>query len=499
MSSEDKERKLRQIELYNQKLKLQNGLPHLYGWPWYTWAKEFFESKNHYNFLVAANQISKSSTQIRKAIHWATAPNEWPKLWRTRPTQFWYLYPTKDIATIEFEKKWVMEFLPRDEYQRHPVYGWRSEYKNHGVWAIHFNTNVSLYFKTYAQDESHLQAGTCHAVFCDEELPEHLYDELSLRLAATDGYFHMVFTATLGQDLWHDAMETIGTRHEKFRDAAKWQVSMYDCLKYDDGSLAPWTEEKIDKIKSKCRSNAEIQRRVFGRFVVDENRKYPAFDRTVHLKEPHPLPKDWLVYTAVDIGSGGKGGHPAAMVFVGVSPDFTQGRAFLGWRGDGIETAASDILFKYQELRGNMKPVGQFYDQASKEFSIIASRLGESFTPAEKSHEMGEQILNTLFKNNMLFIYETEQLRKLAQELSNLTHSVAKQKAKDDFVDALRYACAKIPWDWSVIQGEQKSIPAKTAQQLEIEARRGDQDIDEQFTMLVEDELDAWDELYEPD
>jgi len=60
--------------------------------------------------------------------------------------------------------------------------------------------------------------------------------------------------------------------------------------------------------------------------------KYPQFDIKRHMKEAHKLPKTWLIYEGVDTGSGDEGeseGHPSAIAFVAVSPDFRQGRVFL--------------------------------------------------------------------------------------------------------------------------------------------------------------------------
>ena len=230
---------LEKEKLLKQQLKLQEGLPHLYGWKWYPWARKFYESRNKMTLLCAANQISKSSTQIRKCIDWATNQHKWKTLWKRRPYQFWYLYPTKEVATIEFNKKCITEFLPRGEFKDDPIYGWTAEYRSRDIFALHFNCGVSVYFKAYSQDVQHLQTGSCDAIFTDEELPEELYDELNIRTAATDGYFSMVFTATLVQQIWRDAIEGRGYI-EKFPDALKIQVSMYDCLEYEDGTKAHW-------------------------------------------------------------------------------------------------------------------------------------------------------------------------------------------------------------------------------------------------------------------
>lgn len=91
--------KIDRIQLLERKIELQEGLPHIHGWKFYPWAREYFEAQNKETFLCAANQISKSSTQIRKMIHWATNQDLWPTIWPfSRPRQFWYLYPTRDVA-----------------------------------------------------------------------------------------------------------------------------------------------------------------------------------------------------------------------------------------------------------------------------------------------------------------------------------------------------------------------------------------------------------------
>ena len=117
------------VELLEKKQTIQDMLPHLYGTDWYNWSLKFFHAKDRYMCLNAANQIGKSSTQIRKAIHWATETKLWPKLWKKKPTQFWYFYPDSDVATIEFNEKWVKEWLPRGEMQEHAKFGWRAIYE----------------------------------------------------------------------------------------------------------------------------------------------------------------------------------------------------------------------------------------------------------------------------------------------------------------------------------------------------------------------------------
>lgn len=500
--------KHQELKLHQEKLKIVQGLPHRFGWKWYGWARTFYESVNKVNLLCASNQSTKSSCQIRKCIEWATNKDLWPKLWKNRPQQFWYLYPSKDVAHIEFEKKWIPEFLPRGEFKDHPTYGWKEELVQHRIHAIHFFSGVSLYFKTYSQDPQTLQSSSVAAIFTDEELPIELFPELQFRLAATDGYFHMVFTATLNQDFWRRAIERLGCEDEVLKDALKLQVSMYDCLAYEDGTPGHYTEERIEKIKAVCPSDMEIQRRVYGRFIKDEGRMISSFTPSKHMIKPFPIHHDMKIYSGVDIGSGGTKGHPAAITFVAVEPNFRTGYVFKGWRGDGVVTASSDIVDKWAELKGGMMPVLSTYDWQSKDFYIVASRMGHSFVQAQKDRARGQDLLNTLFRNDMLFIFEDGELQKLSTELMTINKNTHKSKAVDDFYDSLKFAVASIPWDFSHLGAsisdrveekeiENKPLTDEALKKWELEERmagfgKGPRSTQDDAWRDFEEELDFW-------
>jgi len=439
----------------DEKQLIRDSLPHLYGWKWYEWAWRFFNSTNRINLLCAANQISKSSTQIRKCIDWCTNSKKWSKLWPRNPVprNIWYLYPDSKVATVEFETKWIPEFMPRGPMRDHPVYGWKAVYEKRRIEKVVFNSGVTLHFKTYMQNPQSLQSTTVHAIFCDEELPENLYGELVFRLTAPMGHFHMVFTATLNQQTWWQAIEGRGTQ-ETFKTAFKQQISMYDCCFYRDGTPGPFDTKRIQSIKDSCNSDLEIQRRVYGKFIAETGRKYHAFNPERHFVKPFEIsPGQYHIFGGVDPGSGGSA-HPAGMGLVAVDATYRKAFVIAGRRMDNQETASSDILSAYIAMRGSHSLRNQFYDQASADFNIVSSRAGESFCKSEKSHELGEDIINTLFKNDMLFIFDTEELRKLGQELMTVNLNTPKRKCKDDFIDgALRYPCTSIPWDWTAVRG----------------------------------------------
>lgn len=493
-----------QIKALEHNLQLKEGLPFLYGWPWYAWARKFYEAKNHEgNFLCAANQISKSSTQIRKCINWATDTKLWPELWIRKPSQFWYLYPTQKQVNAEFETKWKL-FLPTGKYKDDPYYGFTVEKYRGDILAIHFNSGVHVYFKTYMQNAQALQSGTCDAIFCDEELPEDLFAELKFRTTATNGYFNMVFTATLGQEYWRKCMEPEAGDEEVLPGAHKQTVSLYDAMVYEDGRASQWTLERIKQIEAQCPTSNDVLKRVYGKFIVIGGRIYESFDIKRHIKPKHKLNRTWAIYSAVDLGSGGTA-HPPAIIFLAVNPTYRQGRFFLGWLGDdGANYTNGDVYEKWEAMVRDEKltVTRAAYDFGAKDFHTIAERNGRSFEKAEKDHEIGEGTLNTLFKNDMLFLYADPELQKLGGQFASLKKTKLKRNAKDDFADAARYCVNLVPWDWTAITGERPADtdtpenPMNDTQRQLAERRKAFDDADAREAARIDDEFAEWNEAY---
>jgi phage terminase large subunit-like protein len=487
-------------------------LPHLYAYGWYRWALDFLHTSNKVALLTAGNQLSKSSSQIRKMLHWATETTLWPKLWDETPTLFWYLYPSQAVINQECATKWEPKFMPRGPMKDDPKYGWKWIKEGYNYKGIAFKSGILLLFKAYSQKSEVLQTASVHYLGCDEELDVDMYDELMFRTAATKGYFSMVFTATKGQDFWRRAMEPREGEEETLTMAWKRTVSAYDCLEYVDGRKSPITLDWIAHMRALCKNETEVQKRIYGRFIKAEGRVYPAFDMLRHVKNTHHLPKGWFVYAGVDIGSGGseddeengarkKPAHPSAIAYVGVSPDFTQGRVFLGWRGDGIKTIAGDVFEKYQDMvAANKLDITQAaYDYAAADFGTIAQRSGVHFTKAIKKREDGIGVLNTLFQNDMLYIYDSPELMKLANELATVDSFTDKRHAKDDFCDALRYAVIQVPWAFEGAELTEQVTETEEAKKLrerrdhyDGKSNGPDDDGDGEADWGIEEELNEW-------
>ena len=503
-----------------KKEEIRNDLPHVYGFKMYQWMREMYESTNRINLLCAGNQQGKSSCFIRKNIEWAGNQKIWSKIWpplasgvKNTPKIFWYFYPSLEVATIEFTKKWVPESMPRGAMKNHETYGWDADFLGGEINAVHFRSGVSIYFKSYGQKQMNLQTSTVHMVTGDEEMPPDMVDELLSRLAATQGIFNQAFTATSGYELWYRAMECRGTSEEAFKTAFKKTVSLYDSQVYEDGTPGVWTLERIKEREAQCTSKNEVLKRVMGRFVKDEGRKYYAFEPTAHVTAGGKIPGDWKIFAGVDIGSGGQSAARSrgAITFIAANPEFTKGRVVKFWRGDHQETTATDILNKYREMKQGLAMTNACYDYNSREFGLVAARSGEPFVPADKARNAGDQILNTLFSAGALTLdEELPELAKLTTELMTVPVGTKNRKYIDDGVDSARYCAILIPWDFAKIAPgkfapeEESDIPPVHLTDAEyaaweIRQRRGEMEPRDPNSDWAEfyEEIEDWNSAYD--
>lgn len=493
--------KLKKLELMEAERERKYSLPHLYGMKFYPWARAFFESTNKECFISAGNQISKSSTQIRKAIHWATAVDLWPKLWKTTPRIFWYMYPSMNVASSEFLKKWEPEFMPRGKMKDDPVFGWSIGKDRGMISEINFNSGVTIYFKTYTIDPQSLQSSSVHYIALDEEAPHELVPELQSRMYGTEGYLSAVFTPTMGQEFWRKVIEC-DPPERIFPNSFRQKVSMFSCLLYEDNTPSPWTVDRIKRIEAGCKSPQEVRRRVYGDFVLDSGLKYASFDPAVNVIEPFKIPDDFYYYIGVDMGSGGDNGHPASVIFTAVSPDFKKMYVVDGRRFDGIVTTASDVCSYVIAMKKEIKHeiVATLYDTHAVDLKNIAASMGETWIPAEKSHDVGEHVVNVCFKHQKLSIFRLEQLMPLVQELKSLKADTSKRLAVDDYCDAMRYSLTKIPVDYSDIGS---SVPKKSEHQMtaleyeQAERRKLIAPQQEADDWSIENYFDEWADYYD--
>ncbi len=502
-------------KLLEQRERYKAGLPFLYGHKWYFWQRQFFESRCAMRLMTVANQCGKSSVHQWDKINRATNFKLWEELWPGRkPDLFWFWMTDEETIDREVKLKWK-RWLPQGDFKDSEQYGWKldANRKEEEVKGIIFNSGVYLQFLAFSKSTINVQSATVWDMGVDEEMPVKFWDEAYQRISSTGEYFSAAFTATLNQPMWWRAMEGKG-ESEMFPDAFKMQVSKYDCLHFDDGSPGLYTKEQVDKQSAACSTESQRRRRIFGGFAPESGLKFHAFDPARHYIAEKKIPEDWYRYSAVDIGSGddanrkrgARPNHPAAFYFVAVRPDFRLGYVYKGRRIDNEQTTAGDVYNSYVIERGTDVMTVEKYDYHSKDFRIISDRNGESFIEADKNHARGEEVVNTLFENDMLYLFDTPEIRKMGEEMLTLMKMTDKRVAIDDACDTLRYAVVDIPWDWTLIQGKEPDIrdkpkrpepPKLTAEEYaENERQRGFADNEGGAGDEFAQEIDYWNNLY---
>lgn len=464
------DRKQRKLELLRQQRALQEGLPHLYGFDLYPYQRDFLKQTKEWVFLCAANQIGKTTTMLLFLVDRATNQPLWKKLWKKKPDLFVYMLPNQKLHNENALTKWK-DVLPKGRYKDDPYYGWDWVKRGKDYLGIEFkNQQVRISFLSYGQKTEALQNLSAHIICFDEEPDASIVPEVQTRTQAIEpadanygnafgGIKVFGFTATKSQKYFKDVFER-RDEAERFPvsqgNVYKKVVSLYDCQKHISGKPSQWTNEKIDKVKAAYPTEAEINRRVYGRFQSNEGLVYQSFDSTLNVIEKRvAIPKDWMYYAGLDYGAGGTS-HPSSVVIIAVSPEYNRAYVTDVWGGTGELTTADDVLDKYLEMLGDRQITQAFYDWACKDMHTFATRRGISINKANKDHKVGENILNSLFKNKMLTIINDEpHSSSLITEFMSLNRNVKKRFAEDDLVDATRYACSSVPWDFMDIDGIQ--------------------------------------------
>jgi phage terminase large subunit-like protein len=410
-----------------------------------------------------------STVQIVKCLNMAMRQDLWPYWFpKRKPKTFIYAYPSAALCSLELSEKWIKDYLPRGEMKQDPRFGWELHKDAKGQpEKITFNSGVTVWFRFYSQAPSSLQASTVDCIFLDEETPRAHYDELQVRTQATQaqgsGYTSMVFTATLGQQYLYDCMERQGTPHETFVGAWKRQISVFDCITYADGSPSEiWSKEYIEKdLIPKYRNERERARRLMGRFVKSSGILFEEFETKQNTEEQGITKMDgWRSFVGIDYGSGGEYGHSSAIVHVKVDPSYENIRVVDVWWSQKRRMTQGDLLVRYKMMAPKFGVHNAFADWGATDLFTLAAREGVRLHKAEKSHDIGLNLLNALFKDAQLKIImgTSPHVGQLIQELSSVSEDTPKRHRLDDCADALRYAVSLIPMRLKSLKDSKKKV-----------------------------------------
>lgn len=470
--------------------------PHKY-YDLYSWQDEFINCSKPRQYLTAANQVGKSVALMLKAHKLCTDVDFRFKQWgKNQPKMGWYVLPSQGHINDFFYTKWLPEILSKGEAKEKGPYAWTLIKEGNNVKGIRFlATNCILSFVTTGSRATNLQGRSLGFVIFDEEPPVSMLAEIEMRTASfndeitgkSTAILAFAFTPTSGQDYFKkifcfndrsflrfipddlkaiyffdkelNEYRTCSVKQEEDElypisdQVYKRRVSTFEAITFKSGRAGKYTEARIRELIKMQPSKRDALIRVFAAFEKDDNGGllYPNFNRDKHIKivtNPNIYQSAQGIFTAgIDYGSGTN--HTSAIAITHINPTCNRATVIKLWRGTmGIRTTADDVVKKYIEMSAGLNIDFPFYDWAAADLDTVYWRMtGKNLIQAQKSHEIGQNLIDTLYKNDLLEIIARKgdpYIEWLANEYENLTADQKKNHRTDDLSDAIRYSLAGV-------------------------------------------------------
>ena len=249
-------------------------------------------------------------------------------------------------------------------------------------------------FRSADQDPSTFEQAALDGVWCDERLPEAIYDRLLPRLIDRDGFL-----------LYSDIPEQWWQYERLMQAQPSAGVYFQHFAMLDNASNLP--DGAIDRASAQM-TDDERRLRILGEFVTMEGLVYKEFT-DAHVVEPFPIPDEWPRWRAIDYG----GSAPTACIWLAISPNET---AYVYREhyvpGKSIQDQAPMIL----SASGDERYVQTYLDPVA--WSNTAASYGNDIakqyasaglrcTPWPRVNEMGEHAMVQRVKKRL----EQRQLR----------------------------------------------------------------------------------------
>lgn len=145
-------------------------------------------------------------------------------------------------------------------------------------------------FKSCEMGRDKFQGASLDFVWFDEEPPEDIYLECSMRLMDKKGDMYGTMTPLLGLTFVHSKIYL-----NESGDNEVWYIFM-------EWADNPYLDAQEIEHLSKVLSEEELQARRYGRFVTNKGMVYSEFDERVHVIEPFKVPKEWYDNISIDPG-----------------------------------------------------------------------------------------------------------------------------------------------------------------------------------------------------
>lgn len=393
-------------------------------------AEAFHKSTAKIRALFGGNRASKSETGGYETV----------RLTRAYPGElFWVCGSTQDKLKICHKK--IMKYLSPNEIQ---FISWTNSAL--GIPNLLRKTDgTTIEYKTYKSGIEAFAGESCKGVWMDEDPAisrisgEEIFVEALQRTVDCGGFLYITATPILGKNwMW----KRIRQPSFESPNIDTWQVSLLE-----NKFIA---QDEKDLIKSLMTAD-EIDRRFYGLFTTLSGAVFKEFFADRHVIEPFPIPADWSHSIGIDLGYN----NPFACVFAACAPDGTT-YIYEGYKTN--ETLLADHYAKITTIADDFSLYGEpgkdapFYrwesaicDHDAQERAELEA-LGMITLPANKDVNLSIAIINRLFKQDKLFIFNT--MPDLIDELQTLIYKPISDrsdeketilKRNDHLIDAMRY------------------------------------------------------------
>jgi len=162
-------------------------------------------------------------------------------------------------------------------------------------------------FRSADQDASTFEQAKLTGVWCDERLPESIYDRLLPRIVDRDGW---VLYSDIPEQWW---------QFERLKEAPPGAGVYFQHMSmYDNEHNLP--DGAIVKVKARMTKDEQAQR-IDGEFMVMEGIVYKEFIDLLkpngHVIAPFPIPVEWPKWRMIDYG----GSSPTACLWAALAPN----------------------------------------------------------------------------------------------------------------------------------------------------------------------------------
>lgn len=296
---------------------LKQGLerPNIYGYAPYKEQQEFHECGKVGRYLAGGNRGGKTDAMVAEMIY--TALNIHP--WRVRP-EHWGNGPVQLRCFVVDVEKGVNQIMIPKLKRYIPVSGlidgdWERSWNSKGM-VLTLENGSTIDFLTYGMGLEKMGGVPRHAIFFDEEPPQHIFTESLMRLIDYEGFWVIAATPVEGIGWTFDHLWEPGTSEpdNPFNPGCfTLSAAKNPHLKTSKENYAHYSIG-MDKEEQKMRFE--------GEFVSRSGLVFPNFKIDTHVVNPFDYfyngrpPEDWRWYTSVDHGLN----NPTAWLWHGVSP-----------------------------------------------------------------------------------------------------------------------------------------------------------------------------------